>query len=185
MVTASAPTTVARRLVWEIIDCPFVVGCSWLAVCGFLFAVLGARTRPSRASGSRAFRCVSSGLQIVSVFLEAAGEGPFQRTSQERRRDRTGAPPQRSRWRQTACLFSRAAARDFIDVAALLRRFTKPELCTIAAAKDRGFNIDVLADAFSVLPTYDRDDEYPTLNDDDYRALTAVFAQWQREIRQQ
>jgi hypothetical protein len=54
-------------------------------------------------------------------------------------------------------LFSRAAARDFIDV---------------------------LADAFGVLPTYDRDDEYPTLNDDDYHALTALFAAWQRQIRQ-
>ncbi len=74
-------------------------------------------------------------------------------------------------------------SRDFIDVAALLRRFTKPELCAIAEAKDQGFNIDVLADAFGVLPTYDRYDEYPTLNDDDYDALTAVFAAWQREIR--
>jgi Nucleotidyl transferase AbiEii toxin, Type IV TA system len=81
-------------------------------------------------------------------------------------------------------LFSRAAARDFIDVAALLRRFTKSELCVIAASKDQGFNIDVLADAFGVISTYDRDDEYPTLNDDDYHALTAVFAAWQREIRQ-
>lgn len=81
-------------------------------------------------------------------------------------------------------LFSRAAARDFIDVAALLRRFSKSELCAIAASKDQGFNIDVLADAFGVLPMYDRDDEYPTLNDDDYHTLTAVFAAWQREIRQ-
>jgi hypothetical protein len=80
-------------------------------------------------------------------------------------------------------LFSRAAARDFIDIAALLRRFTKPELCAIAAAKDQGFNIDVLADAFGVLPRYDRDDEFPTLNDDDYGALLALFAEWQREIR--
>jgi Nucleotidyl transferase AbiEii toxin, Type IV TA system len=80
-------------------------------------------------------------------------------------------------------LFSRAAARDFIDVAALLRRFTKSELCAIAASKDQGFNIDVLADAFGVLPTYDRDDEYPNLHDDGYYALTAVFADWQREIR--
>ena len=75
-------------------------------------------------------------------------------------------------------LFSRAAARDFIDVAALLRRFSKSELCAIAAPKDQGFNIDVLADAFGVLPTYDRYDEYPKLKDDDDHALTAVFAAW-------
>jgi hypothetical protein len=50
-------------------------------------------------------------------------------------------------------LFSRAAARDFIDVAALLRRFTKSELCAIAASKDQGFDIDVLADAFGVIST--------------------------------
>jgi hypothetical protein len=80
-------------------------------------------------------------------------------------------------------LFARAASRDFIDVAALLRRFSKEELCAIASAKDAGFNIDVLADAFGVVRRYDRDDEFPNLSDEEYQTLLAVFDEWQREIR--
>lgn len=80
-------------------------------------------------------------------------------------------------------LFARAASRDFVDVVGLLRRFTKDDLCEFAAAKDRGFSVEVLADAFGVLPTYDRDDEYPNLGDDEYRTLIATFEVWQRELR--
>ena len=80
-------------------------------------------------------------------------------------------------------LFSRAAARDFIDIAGLLHRFTKGQLCAIASGKDSGFNLDVLADAFGVLPRYDRDDEYPGLTDEEYASLVEVFADWQTEVR--
>ena len=80
-------------------------------------------------------------------------------------------------------LFSRAAPRDFIDIAGLLHRFSKGELCAIASNKDSGFNLDVLADAFGMLPSYDRDDEYPGLADEEYAALLEVFADWQAEIR--
>ena len=41
----------------------------------------------------------------------------------------------------------------------------------------------VLADAFGVLPRYDRDDEYPGLTDEEYASLVEVFADWQTEIR--
>ena len=54
-------------------------------------------------------------------------------------------------------LFSRAAARDFVDVAALLRRFSRNELVRLASDKDAGFSPDVLAEAFGVLPTIRRD----------------------------
>jgi len=33
------------------------------------------------------------------------------------------------------------------------------------------------------LPTYDRDDEYPNLADDEYQALLATFERWQRDLR--
>ena len=57
---------------------------------------------------------------------------------------------------------------------------------TLAAAYDLKvfFTVMGVADAFGVLPMYDRDEAYPNLNDDDYHALTAVFALWQQEIRQ-
>jgi Nucleotidyl transferase AbiEii toxin, Type IV TA system len=79
-------------------------------------------------------------------------------------------------------LFGRAASRDFIDVAALLRRFTADELCGFAASKDAGFSLDVLADAFGVLPRYDREDEFPNLTDDEYADLLALFADWRQRL---
>jgi hypothetical protein len=80
-------------------------------------------------------------------------------------------------------LFARAAARDFLDVAALLSHFPRHDLIDLAAAKDRGFSADVLADAFGVLPTYDRTDEFPSLSDEAYEALMMTFATWQDELR--
>lgn len=43
-------------------------------------------------------------------------------------------------------LFGRAAARDFVDVAALVDRYGLERLCELAAEKDRGFDRRVLAD---------------------------------------
>lgn len=48
-------------------------------------------------------------------------------------------------------LFGRAAPRDFVDVHALRDRFTSRTLESLAAAKDLGFNLGVLRDAFGVL----------------------------------
>ncbi len=48
-------------------------------------------------------------------------------------------------------LFGRAAPRDFVDVHALRARFTRRTLEPLAAAKDLGFNLAVLRDAFGVL----------------------------------
>jgi hypothetical protein len=80
-------------------------------------------------------------------------------------------------------LFARAASRDFVDVAALLRQFAKDELCQLAHAKDGGFNLENLADAFGVLRRYDRNDEYPSLTDDEYESLLRTFDTWQQELR--
>ena len=77
-------------------------------------------------------------------------------------------------------LFSRAAPRDFLDVAALLRQFSGDELLRLASDKDRGFNLDVLAEAFGVLPTIRRDRF--DIDDARYDALRELFASWRLDI---
>ena len=78
-------------------------------------------------------------------------------------------------------VFSRAAPRDFLDVAALLRRYSREELEERAAAKDRGFDRLVLADAFGVLPTIRRDRF--ALDDADYGDMLITFGTWREQIR--
>ena len=80
-------------------------------------------------------------------------------------------------------LFGRAASRDFIDVSGLLAHFSRSEIVGLAAAKDRGFSVEVLAEAFGVLATYDRVDEFPFLSDETYRQLLATFSSWRTELR--
>jgi len=53
----------------------------------------------------------------------------------------------------------------------------------LVVAKNRGFTLEVLADAFRVLPTYDRADEFPSLSDDAYARLVATFEAWETELR--
>jgi hypothetical protein len=50
---------------------------------------------------------------------------------------------------KTLALFGRAAARDLVDVAALLGRYTLEQLCELAAEKDAGFDRRVFADALA------------------------------------
>jgi len=50
---------------------------------------------------------------------------------------------------KTLALFGRAAARDLVDVAALLDRYSLQQLCALAEEKDAGFNPRVLADAMN------------------------------------
>lgn len=77
-------------------------------------------------------------------------------------------------------LFARAFARDFVDVAGLLKHFTSAELIALAASKDRGFSTQVLANAFGVLPSLRR--ERFDLSDDDYQELCETFAGWRAEL---
>jgi len=77
-------------------------------------------------------------------------------------------------------LFGRAAPRDFVDVHALRTRYSRHQLEALAAAKDLGFNLDVLRDAFGVLGslprrTFEVDD--PTFDD-----LRREFAAWSSEL---
>lgn len=50
---------------------------------------------------------------------------------------------------KTLALFGRAAARDLVDVAALTKRYSLPQLCALATEKDVGFDPSVLADAIT------------------------------------
>ena len=77
-------------------------------------------------------------------------------------------------------LFSRAAPRDFVDVAGLLSRLSRDELVELAAAKDRGFDPLVLADAFGVLPTI-RPDRFD-LDEPGYEAMRRVFEDWRADL---
>lgn len=77
-------------------------------------------------------------------------------------------------------LFGRAAPRDFVDVHALRHRFPRRRLEELAAAKDLGFNLSVLCDAFGVL------DELPRnafeVDDETFDLLRTEFHDWRGEI---
>jgi hypothetical protein len=77
-------------------------------------------------------------------------------------------------------LFGRAAPRDFVDVHALREHFTRRTLESLAGAKDLGFNLAVLRDAFGVL------DDLPRsafeVDDATFALLRAEFQSWCEEI---
>jgi len=77
-------------------------------------------------------------------------------------------------------LFSRAAPRDFVDVAGLLRTFSREELLSLAEAKDNGFDHAVLAEAFGVLLSIRR--ERFDVTDDEYADMCSIFAIWRAEL---
>ena len=58
---------------------------------------------------------------------------------------------------KTLALFGRAAARDYVDVRALARRYGEGRLTELAAAKDLGFSADRLGDALAAIERLDRD----------------------------
>jgi Nucleotidyl transferase AbiEii toxin, Type IV TA system len=77
-------------------------------------------------------------------------------------------------------LFSRAAPRDFVDVHALRRRFSRRELEAAAAAKDLGFNRSVLRDAFGVLQALPRNAF--EVDDATLAAMAVEFADWRSDL---
>lgn len=77
-------------------------------------------------------------------------------------------------------LFGRAAARDFVDVAALASRYGLERLCDLAAEKDPGFERSVLADmlgTFDRLPRADFD-----VDDDGFARLRDLVQRWRRQL---
>jgi hypothetical protein len=77
-------------------------------------------------------------------------------------------------------LFGRAAPRDFVDVHALRQRFTRRALEAFAAAKDLGFSLEVLHDAFGVLGTLPRNSF--EVDDDTFNSMSTEFEDWTAEL---
>jgi hypothetical protein len=77
-------------------------------------------------------------------------------------------------------LFGRAAPRDFVDVHALRARFARRTLESFAAAKDLGFNLAVLRDAFGVLDDLPRSSF--EVDDATFTLMRAEISSWREEI---
>lgn len=78
-------------------------------------------------------------------------------------------------------LFGRAAARDYLDVAALRRHFSWSALFELAGEKDAGFSIDRFQDAVAAFQRLDAEEF--DVSDDAYEKLRAEVAAWPRQIR--
>ncbi len=89
--------------------------------------------------------------------------------------------PEELAGRKVVALFDRAAARDFVDVYALNRTFTKSVLLDRAAEVDAGFDLGVFAEMLDHLSRYsDADLE---LGEVDVAAVRGFFERWATEIR--
>ena len=84
--------------------------------------------------------------------------------------------------RKVIALFDRAAARDFVDVYALGRRFSKTELLELAREVDSGFDVRVFIDMLRHLARYGDVDLALGDVDVDIAALRAFFQQWITEL---
>ena len=82
--------------------------------------------------------------------------------------------------RKVVALFDRAADRDFVDVFALSRRFSKTLLLELARQIDAGFDVRVFVEMIDMLSRYqDADLEQGEV---DVNALRAFFRQWRTEL---
>ena len=79
-----------------------------------------------------------------------------------------------------AALFSRAEARDFVDVFALAARFDREELYALARDKDTGFVLDRLRDSLGLFDHHPRKD-FP-VSDEDYERLRSWVRSWRAEL---
>lgn len=86
-----------------------------------------------------------------------------------------------------SALFTRAEPRDFLDVDALVTsgRYSREQLCELAAQADAGFSRSVLAELLGTLDRYP--DRRFTAYDADVeriRGLRHRFAEWRRALTQ-
>lgn len=83
-------------------------------------------------------------------------------------------------------LFTRAEARDFIDVDALLGSgYTRQQLIELAAQRDAGFDLAVLADMFGSVSRFnDRQFTVYGVDGERVRGIRAQFADWRQELDQ-
>jgi hypothetical protein len=82
-------------------------------------------------------------------------------------------------------LFTRAEARDFIDIDAMVTsgRFTRSRLQELAASRDAGFDLRVLADMLAVIDIYP-DAEFSAygLGAEQIQQMRQRFAEWRAEL---
>jgi hypothetical protein len=87
---------------------------------------------------------------------------------------------------KTEALFTRAHARDFIDVDALLNsgRYTREQLLELAAQRDAGFDRGAFADMLSFVRRRG-DEEFAVYGVDakDAQAIRVRFGAWEKELR--
>jgi hypothetical protein len=116
-----------------------------------------------RCAGSRLARreCAGAGWPAVTwVHLTRGDYGrraiPYGGDRPRRTHPRIGAPVVRPcahadevAAAKTLAVFDRAAARDLVDVGALLGRYTLEQVCELGAEKDAGFDRRVFADALA------------------------------------
>lgn len=85
-------------------------------------------------------------------------------------------------------LFTRAEARDFIDIDAMVTsgRFTRGRLQELAASRDAGFDLRVLANMLAVIDIYP-DAEFSSygLQYEQIQQMRLRFADWRSELLQQ
>lgn len=84
--------------------------------------------------------------------------------------------------RKVVALFDRFAARDFVDVFALSRTYSKADLLAWARDLNQGLEVPYFVQALDVLPRYT--DLDLSLGDVDVTALRAFFSAWADELRQ-
>ncbi|MHB8330504.1 MAG: nucleotidyl transferase AbiEii/AbiGii toxin family protein [Acidimicrobiales bacterium] len=84
---------------------------------------------------------------------------------------------------KTLALFGRAAARDFVDVYILARRFGEEKLCELAAEKDAGFDRAHLGDALRSFRRLDRD--LFEVDDETYDKMARWSLVWAHDLDQE
>jgi hypothetical protein len=89
--------------------------------------------------------------------------------------------PQELAGNKLLALFDRAAARDFVDVYVLARRFGKNVLLARAAQIDAGFDVRVLADMIATLDRF-TDSELPMPDGSSAAELRAFYMAWRSEL---
>lgn len=77
-------------------------------------------------------------------------------------------------------LFGRAEARDFVDVSALVSRYGLEHLCQLAAEKDPGFDLAILAEMMSRIDRLPRNEF--GIDDAEYERLRRSVEVWRHEL---
>ena len=84
---------------------------------------------------------------------------------------------------KTLALWGRAEVRDYVDVVALLQRYSTDQLLQLAAEKDAGFTIPTFRDALTAIGRFDPEDWVATGLDAEIAAHTQqVIDRWREHL---